>query len=259
MKHGKALGRLIVWNWHMIRKPFALLCGVLAGAELVVLLILAANNRMAMPFNSLFFGGLLFALFALAFMAALGICVRPVVEGTAKTKGGYTLLTLPVPRSVILLAHVLTVALALVLLIALQILLAAVYYWPATAVSQMAIARAGAEGVSLMGPGLFYRSFLNNPLLRLLLPATWQGAGALLLLIAGPAVLLPCAFYHKGASLFGGICLGLVGAPCCVAVIMTMVVDLAAPMGAGAPLILLAVMAVSWLWALRDIRRAAFV
>ena len=260
MKHGKALGNLIYWNWRMIRKPFALLCGTMAVVELAALLFAAANNTMAMPFNSLFFGSYLFAVFALAFLVTLGICVRPVVAGTAKAKGSYTLLSLPIPRSAILLAHVLTVVLALVLLFALQVLLSAVYYWPTMALSQMVIDRMGAEGVSMMGAGLFYRALINNPMIRLLLPTSWQGVCGLVLLIAGPAVLLPCAFYHKGIKMFGGICLGLVGVVCCTAIIFA----LGQRVSWGyswwrAPLVLLAVMAVSWLWAWRDLRRAAFV
>lgn len=188
---------LVGWNWQLIRLPFFIICIVMAVAELALLLFAAGHEiNLGVPLHALFEGGGAMAAFPLAYLAVLAVGLRPALQLTGKTKGGYTLLTLPHRRATLLGAHCASVMIALLGLMAWQVLLIVLYYFPVTALSD-SVAAGKVAGVALEYTGRIFRTMKRNELLLILLPARWETAVALVLFVVCPAVLVCCAAYHK--------------------------------------------------------------
>ena len=53
----KRLGRLVSWHWHLVRRPFILLCGVYGAQQMALLLLSAARKEtLGMQMADLFMG-----------------------------------------------------------------------------------------------------------------------------------------------------------------------------------------------------------
>lgn len=256
----KPLLSLTAWNWRIFQKPYCLLLALTAAAELALVCIPASQRfNAAYDYAATFLASLAWAVFPVAYAAAICISLYPLAQAGGKSRAGYTLLTLPLPRATLLLGQMLATALALLVLIAWQVVLCMALYLPFTALQSLT-----GSGLVLGLPaarGLFYRSAARNLLLRMLVPASPLGAGALAAAVIAPAVLAPGALYQKGWRRAAALCLGLAGAGCCMALLAAAFYDLAAPgMYAGqaaAPAAgLAAAVAASGAWSLHSVRRA---
>lgn len=259
----KQLLSLTAWNWRMFQKPYCLLLALCATAELA-LVCMSAVQRQNAPFDyaALFLGSLAWLVFPLAYLAAIAVSLYPMLLAQGRSKAAYTQLTLPLPRAALLLGQMLATALALLGLIAWQVLLCAAFYWPATALQSWA-GRGYVTGLPA-AQGMFYRGTLRNLPLRMLLPTTLQGAVALAAAVIAPAVLATGAFCQKGWRRVAAVCLGLAGAWCCCELLMMTMMALYRMVGGGAhgnlaagvPAALAAIVAASWAWSLYSVSRA---
>ncbi|MDD4849920.1 MAG: hypothetical protein PHO10_04380 [Gemmiger sp.] len=253
MKTAKTLLSLTGWNWWMFRRQFFMVAALMGVVQTATLTVLALPRVSAgLGFAALCNAGKLWVSFSAAYLAVIAVSLRPTLQLCGKTRAGYTLLTLPAPRSLLLLGQVCATALALVLLVAWQVVLAAGLYFPITAL-QGFVGRGLIVGLPA-GQGLFVRQFARNLLLRVLLPSNGQGLLAMLLCIAAPAVLAPAALLLKGWRRVAGLCLAIVGAGCCAALLATR----GAPMPEVGVLValLLALMLAAWCATLHSLRTA---
>ncbi|MEG2697300.1 MAG: hypothetical protein RR951_00095 [Ruthenibacterium sp.] len=256
--------RLTAWNWYIVRKPWLLVCAVMSVAQTAALLLSAGGKKGAgIPCDSLWIESFACFIFAAGYLAVMAVTLRPVLQAQGKSRGAYTLQTLPAKRGTVLLSQIACTALALCGTIAWQLVLVLVLYWPVTAVSNAAAAKFLLQYT--VPHADMQLSFVRNMMVRLLLPTTAFGALLLLLLIVAPSVLLVCAFFHRGAARFWAVCMGLMGAGCCFYLLVMQVAVFAERnsylwgRSMVAILLLLALMALAVVLALRSIRRAAWL
>lgn len=258
--------RLAGWNWYICRKPLAVILGLATVTEAVLVLWQSsreANSTARYP--AVFLGSLCPVVLVAAYLTALAVSLRALAQLSGKTRAGYTLLTLDLSRSQIYLGQVAASAMVLLVVMAWQVLTAAILYWPATAIRVQVAARSLPFPVT--GAGGFWNAMAENFLLRLLLPVTGRGFLAWLLFLLGPAVLAPGILLHRGARRVLAICVALAGAVCCLVLAVMVLycqaalVDVVRAQRAfrSAALILMALMAFSAASCVHALKRAEAV
>lgn len=121
---------LAAWNWRMARRPYAILCAVFAVQQLAVLLYQAQTpDLLGAGLARCYENGLQFELFLLTFLLA-GLLAGPAINDQKRARCSYTWLTLPLPPAARLAAQVLTAAVLQLGLVALQLVLYALYFFP---------------------------------------------------------------------------------------------------------------------------------
>ncbi|MEG2165273.1 MAG: hypothetical protein RRY96_03180 [Ruthenibacterium sp.] len=261
----KTGAKLTAWNWYMIQKPVCLAAAVMSVAELVALALTATSkNNLGVHYDAIFMSSGAWLLFILGYLAVMAISLRPILQAQGKNKGAYTLQTLPVKRNVLLFSNIASTALSLFLLAAWQVLFTVLCYWPTMALSGAATEKYLPQYAITHGD--FQLSLVRNATLRILVPTNLLGFGIWLLLLAAPAVLLVCAFYHRGAARFWAICMGIVGAGACAFLVAVLLYTTRTQRYSSRVLspfwgicLLLALMAAAIFWALHSIRRAAWL
>lgn len=251
--------QLTAWNWHMARRGVAAVGLLLTACELALLAWRAFDVEFALyTYNSLFVVAHLPDAFAVGYLAVLAASLYPLLLAQGRARAGYTMLTLPMPRWQLLAAQVLTSILALLALMAWQVLLTVLCYGPVTAIQ----ARAALLGTPLRQAGRFWWSLAGNPLLRMLLPTDLVSVGFVLAYLAAPAILGAGVLLHRGWRRITAIVMLLVGAVCCYALVGAQLLHIAQSgeqasealrWGAG-PLGI--VLLLAWLWDLRALHRA---
>lgn len=187
---------LMSWQWRMVRKFYAAVLGLFTAQQIAVLLFLAARKSMiGMRYSTLFVHGLqceLFLLTAVILACGVGICPWRTRDGA---RVGYTLLTLPFPRGLLLAANILLCMLLLIGLAAWQVVLFLAMSRPVYIVS-MQVAELFVSGVAV--PWSPYPELACTPLIAALLPTR---AGSIAALIEGMLALsvgMACLFLHRG-------------------------------------------------------------
>lgn len=255
----KELIRLTAWNWQQAGRWRWGVALAMTLAEAAALGICAFNPRNATAsFAALFTGALCPLLFMAAYLVQLAVSLRPLWPQGRSTPAN-TWLMLELPRWQLLTAQVLASAVALLCLMAWQIILALLLYWPATAL-QMA---AGADIIGYVRPaGGFWWAVADNYLLRLLLPRATGGIGLLVLLLAAPAILGIGVLLHKGWQRVAALVVAMGGAGCC-AVLAALQLLIAMSWDSGyrqasgiLRCVLIGLLALCWLWNLRALHRA---
>lgn len=259
---------LTLWNWRLMQKKFVVICGVFAAVQLGLLLLAAMDSgNAALPYESIFISSCSWLAFLGAYIAVVIIGVSPLQQ--KKNRAMYTVTTLPIPRSTIVLSYVSSAALGLLGIIALQIFLTIVCYFPTMAIAQATTGRVFGDFSAPLRYGLSI-SLANHPLMRFLVPTGFGAACILMFLIAAPSVLLPCAFLQTGKARVAAICIGVVGALCCGALSVLQLTDmpfatiiLFGRMDASmlkelliVGTILTVCMGISFWWAVRSMKRA---
>lgn len=260
----KNITTLAGWYWAMARKPYSLLCALFAIQQLAMLLLLAASKgNLGMGYATLYMGGMQWTAFGFAFLGAGVLSARALMQASGRTKAGYTLLTLPMPRWQLLCAGTLACAVMQLGVVALQLLLFFAACGPVSAVSH-ALAQTLIQG-NLPAANL-YVQLVNNDLLVLLLPTRPTAALALLGTLAASAIMLPCMFLHRGWRRLAAAAMALAGAACCCILVVGERYLVINPntrnargycMVAGA--IALVLVAAAWLWGLHAVKRAQIV
>lgn len=261
----KTGAKLTAWNWYIMQKPVLIIAAVLSVCEMALLAIAATReNLMGMPYDALFMQSFAWLVFVGGYLAVLAVSLRPILQAQGKHKGAYTLQTLPVKRGTLLFANIAATALAQLALAAWQVVLTALLYLPTMAIANAATAYTLPQFA--IPHSDFVLALLRNALLRILLPTNFTGVCVWLLLLAAPAVLVVCTFYHRGAARVFAFCMGIIGAGGCgylcaahLLYIRTNGYRYAEFSLFPAICLLLFLMAAAIAWALHSIRRAAWL
>lgn len=248
---------LAAWNWRMARRPYAILCAVFAVQQLAVLLYQAQTpDLLGAGLARCYENGLQFELFLLTFLLA-GLLAGPAVNDQKRARCSYTWLTLPLPPAARLAAQVLTAAVLQLGLVALQLVLYALYFFPVQVMQNAAVTqRIGQEAASMR----FYEEVILNRGLYWLIPRRPLQAVLLALTLAAAALLLTAVRLHKGWRRGAALLIGVVCAIECTRLLWSEVDYVRwgylPPRTAGDAVILAGLLAFSVWWALRAIRRA---
>lgn len=248
---------LAAWNWRMARRPYAILCAVFAVQQLAVLLYQAQTpDLLGAGLARCYENGLQFELFLLTFLLA-GLLAGPAVNDQKRARCSYTWLTLPLPPAARLAAQVLTAAVLQLGLVALQLVLYALYFFPVQVMQNAAVTqRIGQEAASMR----FYEEVILNRGLYWLIPRRPLQAVLLALTLAAAALLLTAVRLHKGWRRGAALLIGVVCAIECARLLWSEMDyvrwDYLPPRTAGDAVVLAGLLAFSIWWALRAIRRA---
>lgn len=248
---------LAAWNWRMARRPYAILCAVFAVQQLAVLLYQAQTpDLLGAGLARCYENGLQFELFLLTFLLA-GLLAGPAVNDQKRARCSYTWLTLPLPPAARLAAQALTAAVLQLGLVALQLVLYALYFFPVQVMQNAAATqRIGQEAASMR----FYEEVILNRGLYWLIPRRPLQAVLLALTLAAAALLLTAVRLHKGWRRGAALLIGVVCAIECARLLWSEVDYVRwgylPPRTAGDAIILAGLLAFSVWWALRAIRRA---
>ena len=248
---------LAAWNWRMARRPYAILCAVFAVQQLAVLLYQAQTpDLLGAGLARCYENGLQFELFLLTFLLA-GLLAGPAVNDQKRARCSYTWLTLPLPPAARLAAQVLTAAVLQLGLVALQLVLYALYFFPVQVMQNAAATqRIGQEAASMR----FYEEVILNRGLYWLIPRRPLQAVLLALTLAAAALLLTAVRLHKGWRRGAALLIGVVCAIECARLLWSEMDyvrwDYLPPRTAGDAVVLAGLLAFSIWWALRAIRRA---
>lgn len=248
---------LAAWNWRMARRPYAILCAVFAVQQLAVLLYQAQTPYLlGAGLARCYENGLQFELFLLTFLLA-GLLAGPAVNDQKRARCSYTWLTLPLPPAARLAAQVLTAAVLQLGLVALQLVLYALYFFPVQVMQNAAATqRIGQEAASMR----FYEEVILNRGLYWLIPRRPLQAVLLALTLAAAALLLTAVRLHKGWRRGAALLIGVVCAIECARLLWSEMDyvrwDYLPPRTAGDAVVLAGLLAFSIWWALRAIRRA---
>lgn len=248
---------LAAWNWRMARRPYAILCAVFAVQQLAVLLYQAQTPYLlGAGLARCYENGLQFELFLLTFLLA-GLLAGPAVNDQKRARCSYTWLTLPLPPAARLAAQVLTAAVLQLGLVALQLVLYALYFFPVQVMQNAAVTqRIGQEAASMR----FYEEVILNRGLYWLIPRRPLQAVLLALTLAAAALLLTAVRLHKGWRRGAALLIGVVCAIECARLLWSEMDyvrwDYLPPRTAGDAVVLAGLLAFSVWWALRAIRRA---
>ena len=235
MQDWKAFYRMTAWNWSMVQKQVLLVCTTMVVAQLAAQLVTAAGKQyLKMPYDVLYLGSYSWLILAVAYLAAMAVSLRPALTANGNSKTAYTVLTLPVQRSTIVLSQIACTALALCSIIVAQLLAVFLFYWPVMAVSHMAQNSASLQFVmqngQIIAPGAaqsgFALAMVRHVALRIFLPTTLEGLVILAEVLLCSAVLLPCVLFHKAGARFGAIAMGLAGAVGCLGLLFDRVLVL---------------------------------
>ena len=248
---------LAAWNWRMARRPYAILCAVFAVQQLAVLLYQAQTPYLlGAGLARCYENGLQFELFLLTFLLA-GLLAGPAVNDQKRARCSYTWLTLPLPPAARLAAQALTAAVLLLGVVALQLVLYALYFFPVQVMQNAAATqRIGQEAASMR----FYEEVILNRGLYWLIPRRPLQAVLLALTLAAAALLLTAVRLHKGWRRGAALLIGVVCAIECARLLWSEMDyvrwDYLPPRTAGDAVVLAVLLAFSVWWALRAIRRA---
>ena len=248
---------LAAWNWRMARRPYAILCAVFAVQQLAVLLYQAQTpDLLGAGLARCYENGLQFELFLLTFLLA-GLLAGPAVNDQKRARCSYTWLTLPLPPAARLAAQVLTAAVLQLGLVALQLVLYALYFFPVQVMQNAAATqRIGQEAASMR----FYEEVILNRGLYWLIPRRPLQAVLLALTLAAAALLLTAVRLHRGWRRGAALLIGVVCAIECARLLWSEVDYVRwgylPPRTAGDAVVLAVLLAFSIWWALRAIRRA---
>ena len=248
---------LAAWNWRMARRPYAILCAVFAVQQLAVLLYQAQTPYLlGAGLARCYENGLQFELFLLTFLLA-GLLAGPAVNDQKRARCSYTWLTLPLPPAARLAAQVLTAAVLQLGLVALQLVLYALYFFPVQVMQNAAVTqRIGQEAASMR----FYEEVILNRGLYWLIPRRPLQAVLLALTLAAAALLLTAVRLHRGWRRGAALLIGVVCAIECARLLWSEMDyvrwDYLPPRTAGDAAVLAGLLAFSVWWALRAIRRA---
>ena len=248
---------LAAWNWRMARRPYAILCAVFAVQQLAVLLYQAQTPYLlGAGLARCYENGLQFELFLLTFLLA-GLLAGPAVNDQKRARCSYTWLTLPLPPAARLAAQVLTAAVLQLGLVALQLVLYALYFFPVQVMQNAAATqRIGQEAASMR----FYEEVILNRGLYWLIPRRPLQAVLLAFTLAAAALLLTAVRLHRGWRRGAALLIGVVCAIECARLLWSEMDyvrwDYLPPRTAGDAVVLAGLLAFSIWWALRAIRRA---
>lgn len=248
---------LAAWNWRMARRPYAILCAVFAVQQLAVLLYQAQTPYLlGAGLARCYENGLQFELFLLTFLLA-GLLAGPAVNDQKRARCSYTWLTLPLPPAARLAAQVLTAAVLQLGLVALQLVLYVLYFFPVQVMQNAAATqRIGQEAASMR----FYEEVILNRGLYWLIPRRPLQAVLLALTLAAAALLLTAVRLHRGWRRGAALLIGVVCAIECARLLWSEMDyvrwDYLPPRTAGDAVVLAGLLAFSIWWALRAIRRA---
>lgn len=248
---------LAAWNWRMARRPYAILCAVFAVQQLAVLLYQAQTPYLlGAGLARCYENGLQFELFLLTFLLA-GLLAGPSINDQKRARCSYTWLTLPLPPAARLAAQALTAAVLLLGVVALQLVLYALYFFPVQVMQNAAATqRIGQEAASMR----FYEEVILNRGLYWLIPRRPLQAVLLALTLAAAALLLTAVRLHRGWRRGAALLIGVVCAIECARLLWSEMDyvrwDYLPPRTAGDAVVLAGLLAFSIWWALRAIRRA---
>lgn len=248
---------LAAWNWRMARRPYAILCAVFAVQQLAVLLYQAQTpDLLGAGLARCYENGLQFELFLLTFLLA-GLLAGPAVNDQKRARCSYTWLTLPLPPAARLAAQVLTAAVLQLGLVALQLALYVLYFFPVQVMQNAAVTqRIGQEPPAM----LLYEQLILNRGLYWLIPRRPLQAVLLALTLAAAALLLTAVRLHRGWRRGAALLIGVVCAIECARLLWSEMDyvrwDYLPPRTAGDAVVLAGLLAFSIWWALRAIRRA---
>lgn len=248
---------LAAWNWRMARRPYAILCAVFAVQQLAVLLYQAQTpDLLGAGLAASYSEGLQIYAFGITFLLA-GLLAGPAVNDQKRARCSYTWLTLPLPPAARLAAQVLTAAVLQLGLVALQLVLYALYFFPVQIMQNAAATqRIGQEPPAM----LLYEQLILNRGLYWLIPRRPLQAVLLALTLAAAALLLTAVRLHKGWRRGAALLIGVVCAIECARLLWSEVDYVRwgylPPRTAGDAVVLAVLLAFSIWWALRAIRRA---
>ena len=248
---------LAAWNWRMARRPYAILCAVFAVQQLAVLLYQAQTPYLlGAGLARCYENGLQFELFLLTFLLA-GLLAGPAVNDQKRARCSYTWLTLPLPPAARLAAQALTAAVLLLGVVALQLVLYVLYFFPVQVMQNAAATqRIGQEAASMR----FYEEVILNRGLYWLIPRRPLQAVLLAFTLAAAALLLTAVRLHRGWRRGAALLIGVVCAIECARLLWSEMDyvrwDYLPPRTAGDAVVLAGLLAFSVWWALRAIRRA---
>ena len=251
--------RLAEWYWRICRAPYGVLCAVFAVQQMGILMIQASRKaNVGCGYTELYLNSLQRFAFLVALVIAAVLACRALWQSDGKSKAGYTLLTLPMPRGTLLAGNILLCAVLIVGVAALQVVLFVVGYFPVRALS-------GAVCARLTGgtpePAAFYVELAINPVMQALLPAGTRSALDLLLALTAVSVSVPCVFVHRRTKRVGA---GILAALACAAaggeMQLTSNYGLRAgyisSTGWGLPVCAAVLTAANLIWALNALRRS---
>lgn len=248
---------LAAWNWRMARRPYAILCAVFAVQQLAVLLYQAQTpDLLGAGLAASYSEGLQIYAFGITFLLA-GLLAGPAVNDQKRARCSYTWLTLPLPPAARLAAQALTAAVLLLGVVALQLVLYVLYFFPVQVMQNAAATqRIGQEAASMR----FYEEVILNRGLYWLIPRRPLQAVLLALTLAAAALLLTAVRLHKGWRRGAALLIGVVCAIECARLLWSernfARWGFISPWTARASVILAVLLAFSIWWALRAIRRA---
>ena len=248
---------LAAWNWRMARRPYAILCAVFAVQQLAVLLYQAQTPYLlGAGLAASYSEGLQIYAFGITFLLA-GLLAGPAVNDQKRARCSYTWLTLPLPPAARLAAQVLTAAVLQLGLVALQLVLYALYFFPVQVMQNAAVTqRIGQEPPAM----LLYEQLILNRGLYWLIPRRPLQAVLLALTLAAAALLLTAVRLHRGWRRGAALLIGVVCAIECTRLLWSEMDyvrwDYLPPRTAGDAVVLAGLLAFSIWWALRAIRRA---
>ena len=236
---------LAAWNWRMARRPYAILCAVFAVQQLAVLLYQVCRpDLLGAGLAASYSEGLQIYAFGITFLLA-GLLAGPAVNDQKRARCSYTWLTLPLPPAARLAAQALTAAVLLLGVVALQLVLYVLYFFPVQVMQNAAVTqRIGQEAASI------YWLIPRRPLQAVLLALT----------LAAAALLLTAVRLHKGWRRGAALLIGVVCAIECARLLWSEMDYVRwgylPPRTAGDAVVLAVLLAFSIWWALRAIRRA---
>ena len=253
----KAMLSLAGWNWRLARRNYGLLCAAFAAQQLAVLLWQACRPGQLGAGLAIYYAeGFQPQAFALALLLA-GLLASPAANDCKRAKCSYTWLTLPLPPAARLAAQVLTAAVLELGMVAWQLALYLVYYFPVQALeSALAMDRMG----TAMPAQNLYEQLLNSEVAHYLLPKRPLQLALMVAILLLSALLLTCVRLHKGWRRVAAVVLGAGCGFCCLVLfegeISSALYGSSLPGAAAFVLLPLAGAAFSIWWALRAIRRA---
>ena len=200
--------------------------------------------------------GLQIYAFGITFLLA-GLLAGPAVNDQKRARCSYTWLTLPLPPAARLAAQALTAAVLLLGVVALQLVLYVLYFFPVQVMQNAAVTqRIGQEAASMR----FYEEVILNRGLYWLIPRRPLQAVLLAFTLAAAALLLTAVRLHRGWRRGAALLIGVVCAIECARLLWSEVDYVRwgylPPRTAGDAVVLAGLLAFSIWWALRAIRRA---
>lgn len=208
----KQILSLAGWNWRLARRSYAILCLAFAAQQLAVLLWQATRPGLLGAGLAVYYNeGLQFPVFGLAFLLA-GLLAGPAVNDSKRAKCSYAWLTLPMPPAARLAAQVLAAAVLELGMVAWQLVLYLVYYFPVQALES---ARALEQYGSAMPAQNLYEQVLLNDSLYWLLPRRPAQLALLAVTWLAAALLLSCVRLHRGWRRGAAVVIGAVCGVCC--------------------------------------------